>query len=109
MAAACGLGVRRWDLCLGLALGVSVGLALRTAGMLYVFGMLALPALAARQVCRETWQLFILAPLLGLAVAVLGFVAGNYYDIPQAPLSVLLLAAAQPLLALGARVLGCRR
>lgn len=97
MATAVGLRTARWEVGLALALGIVLGASLRTGGMLYSFGCLVLPGLVARYLCRETRTMFLAAPLAGLAAAVAGFTLGNGWDVPPAPLSVLLLAAALPL------------
>jgi ABC-type Mn2+/Zn2+ transport system permease subunit len=65
-----------------------MGVTIHTAGMLYAFGCLVLPALVAKNVCRATLPMFLVAPLIGLVVAVVGFVAGNVFDCNEAQLTV---------------------
>ena len=94
MAIACGLTVRRIELIMALAIGLILGLALRASGMLYAFGYLVLPALFARQLCRNMRTVFIVAPIAALLIAVAAFAIGNHWDLPQAPLAVSLMAVA---------------
>lgn len=91
MAAAVGLRHRRWLVGLALWLGVSVGLSIRVSGTLYTFGCLVLPALIAKHWVREVRHLVLLAPLVALAAAVLGFVAAHHWDTPPAHTVVALL------------------
>ena len=97
MAEVLGLRVRAWNVGLALVLGLVVGLAIRTSGLLYTFGCLVLPALLAKQICREVRPLFWVAPLLALGFAGAGFVVANHFDFPPAQMTVALLAAAWPL------------
>lgn len=91
-ARAVGLRVRLWEVGLALVLGAVIGLCLRIGGLLYTFGALVLPGLAACKLCRELRALLWVAPCLALAGAVAGFVAGNHWDLPPAALTVALLA-----------------
>jgi ABC-type Mn2+/Zn2+ transport system permease subunit len=93
MAAAVGLRVERWSAAIALALGLAVGLSMHCAGLLYTFGCLVLPPLIARNVVREVRPMFIVAPLVALATATVGFVLANYYDYPPAQMTVALLCA----------------
>jgi ABC-type Mn2+/Zn2+ transport system permease subunit len=93
MAAAVGMRTRRWDAALAVWLGLVVGGAMRSAGLLYTFGSLVLPALAAVSLCRETRSLFVVAPLLALLAGVVGFVLANHYDDPPGQMAVVVQAA----------------
>ena len=98
MAMAVGLDVRAWDRGLAIALGAAVGLAIHVSGVVYTFGCLVLPALVAKNVCREVRQMLVVSPLVALAAAIAGFVVANDYDLPPgqaavAMLSVLLVGA----------------
>jgi ABC-type Mn2+/Zn2+ transport system permease subunit len=93
MAAAVGMRTAWWELGGALWLGLTVGLSITVAGMLYAFGCLVLPALAARNLCREVRSMFVVAPALALAAAVAGFVFANHYDYPPAQMTVALLCA----------------
>jgi ABC-type Mn2+/Zn2+ transport system permease subunit len=91
MAAAVGLNLKLWGLVTSAWLGLAVGLAIRTSGMLYTFGCLVLPALAAKSLCREVRAMFVVAPLVSLGAGVLGFILANHYDFPPAQMTVALL------------------
>lgn len=88
MAAAVGMRPGRWDAALAVALGLTVGLGMRATGLLYTFGSLVLPTVAAASLCRESRHLFWAAPLIALVCAVVGFVLANHYDDPPAQMAV---------------------
>jgi zinc transport system permease protein len=94
MAAAVGLRVARWAGGMAIWLGLVVGLSMRVSGMLYTFGSLVLPALIAKNVCREVATMFVVAPCVALGTSGLGFVVANYYDYPPAQMTVALLSLA---------------
>ncbi len=96
-AAAAGVPVRLMETISAVWLGLGVGLAIRVSGMLYTFGCLVLPALAAKSLCREVRTMFIAAPCFGVGVACIGFVVANHHDFPPAQLTIALMAAALPL------------
>jgi ABC-type Mn2+/Zn2+ transport system permease subunit len=91
MAAAVGMRVRAWAVMNCAWLGLVVGLSIRSAGMLYTFGCLVLPALVAKNLCREVRTMFVVAPLVAVCTAAIGFVLANHYDDPPAQMSVALL------------------
>lgn len=91
MAVAVGLGRRRWQAGTAIALGLSVGLSIHSAGMIYSFGCLVLPALVARNLCREVAPMLWIAPAVGLVSAVAAFVVADAWDVPPAQLTVALL------------------
>ena len=93
MAASVGLPVRFMNAALAVTLGIAVGLAIRVSGMLYTFGCLVLPAMAAKALCREVAQMFWVAPIVGVASAVAAFVFANEYDYPPGQMTVAVLAA----------------
>jgi ABC-type Mn2+/Zn2+ transport system permease subunit len=90
MAAAVGIRTTLWAACLAAWLGLAVGLSMRATGLLYTFGCLVLPPLVATAVCRETRTLFVVAPLVAIATAVIGFVLANHTDDPPAQMAVAL-------------------
>jgi len=96
MALAVGLSPRRWNTLLAIWLGISVGLSIRVSGTLYTFGCLVLPALVAKQLCREMRPLLWVSPLVGMAGALMGFALAHQLDWPPAHTTVALLAAALP-------------
>jgi zinc/manganese transport system permease protein len=91
MAAAVGMRLKPWAFATSAWLGLAVGLSIRSAGMLYTFGCLVLPALVAKNVCREVRPMFIVAPTIALGAGAAGFVLANHYDDPPAPMTVALL------------------
>lgn len=99
LATARALGVRTawWSIGLALWLGLSIGLSIRIAGMLYTFGFLVLPALVAKNICREVRSMFLIAPVVALATGITAFVLSNYWDFPPGQMSVALLSALLPL------------
>ena len=88
MAASTGLSLRTWSTGLALWLGVAVGCAIKTAGLLFTFGCLVLPALTAKALAREIRPLFLLAPALALATSVAGFILAHRADFPPAQTTV---------------------
>jgi ABC-type Mn2+/Zn2+ transport system permease subunit len=93
MASAVGMRRRLWTALVAVWLGLAVGLSIRVGGTLYAFGCLVLPALVARNLCREVRGVLVLAPVLALAAAVCGFVAAHSADTPPAHTTVALLCA----------------
>jgi ABC-type Mn2+/Zn2+ transport system permease subunit len=91
MAAAVGMRLKPWALVTSAWLGLAVGLSIRSAGMLYTFGCLVLPALVAKNLCREVRPMFIVAPLVAVSTGAVGFVLANHYDDPPAQMTVALL------------------
>jgi zinc transport system permease protein len=87
----------RWEFAIAVWIGLIAGLAIRVSGLLYVFGCLVLPALAARNLCREVRNQFWVAPLLAIVVAVIGFTVANHHDLPPAQVTIALLAGILPL------------
>jgi ABC-type Mn2+/Zn2+ transport system permease subunit len=59
--------------------------------MLYTFGCLVLPALAAKNLCREVRYMFLAAPLVGLVIGVIGSILANSHDYPPGQMTVFLL------------------
>jgi ABC-type Mn2+/Zn2+ transport system permease subunit len=89
-ALAHGLRVGLWTRASSLWLGLAVGLAIRSSGMLFTLGSLVLPALVARNLCREMRAMFIVAPSVGLAGSLAGFVLAHDWDLPPAQVTVAL-------------------
>jgi ABC-type Mn2+/Zn2+ transport system permease subunit len=90
-AAALGMKTRLWNLAISAWLGLSVGLSIRVSGTLYTFGCLALPALIAKNLCREVRSMFLAAPALAVGSGILGFILANRFDFPPAQMTVALL------------------
>jgi ABC-type Mn2+/Zn2+ transport system permease subunit len=91
MAAAVGMRLKLWALVTSGWLGLAVGLSIRSAGMLYTFGCLVLPALVAKNLCREVRPMFVVAPIVALGAGTVGFVLANHFDDPPAQVTVVLL------------------
>jgi ABC-type Mn2+/Zn2+ transport system permease subunit len=91
MAAAVGMRVRPWAVISSAWLGLVVGFSIRSSGMLYTFGCLVLPALVAKNICREVRPMFLVAPVVAAGTAAVGFVLANHYDDPPAQMTVALL------------------
>ena len=92
MAGAVGMRVGLWSTGSAIWLGLLVGFSIHVSGMLYTFGTLVLPALIAKNLCREVGPLFLVAPLVAAGAGVTGFVLANHYDFAQAQMTVALLA-----------------
>ena len=92
MAAAVGMRVSWWAAGAAIWLGLVIGLSMRVSGMLYTFGILVLPALVAKNLCREVRLVFLTSPLIALSVGTIGFVLANHYDYPPAQMTVALLS-----------------
>jgi ABC-type Mn2+/Zn2+ transport system permease subunit len=107
MAVASGIRVRAWNLLSAAWLGLVIGLAIKVSGMLFSFGCLVLPALVAKNLCREIRTMFGVAPLVAVGAAAVGFVLAHGTDSPPAQMTVALLSAAL-LAAWGVRALRSR-
>jgi ABC-type Mn2+/Zn2+ transport system permease subunit len=88
MAGAVGMRLPLWRFGTASWLAVTVGLAIHSAGMIYTFGCLVLPAMAARKLCREVRTMFLVAPLVAFGATVAAFVIANDADMPPAQLAV---------------------
>jgi ABC-type Mn2+/Zn2+ transport system permease subunit len=88
MASAIGMKMKIWSLTTSAWLGLAVGLSIRTSGMLYTFGCLILPALAAKNLCREVRFMFLVAPAVAVGIGGIGFLLANHYDYPPGQLTV---------------------
>jgi ABC-type Mn2+/Zn2+ transport system permease subunit len=90
MASAIGMKMKIWSLATSAWLGLAVGLSIRASGMLYTFGCLVLPALVAKNLCREVRHMFLVAPVVALLLGITGFVLANGYDYPPGQMTVAL-------------------
>ncbi len=88
MAAAVGMRIALWNVALATWLGLVIGLAMRVTGLLFSFGTLVLPSVAAAALCRETVTMFMVAPLIAFVTCALGFVLANHYDDPPGQMAV---------------------
>ena len=69
----------------------TTGLSIHVAGMTYAFGCLVLPALVAKNLCREVRTMFLVAPVVGIVAAFAAFVLANHHDYPPGQTAVALL------------------
>ena len=90
MAMAIGMKMKIWSLATSAWLGLAVGLSIRTSGMLYTFGCLILPALVAKNLCREVRTMFWVAPAVAVGTGVIGFLFANHYDYPPGQMTIAL-------------------
>jgi ABC-type Mn2+/Zn2+ transport system permease subunit len=104
MAAAAGMRTRLWTAAMALWLGITIGLSIRVAGVLYAFGCLVLPALIATNLCREMRPLFVVAPFVAVTTGAVGFIVAHHYDLPPAQMTVGLLCGVLALARLVARL-----
>jgi ABC-type Mn2+/Zn2+ transport system permease subunit len=88
MASAIGMKMRIWSLTTSAWLGLAVGLSIRTSGMLYTFGCLILPALVAKNLCREVRYMFWVAPAVAVGTGIIGFLLANHYDYPPGQMTI---------------------
>lgn len=93
MAAAIGMRVGVWSLGLAMALGLGAGLAIRSSGLLFTFGCLVLPALVAKNLCREATAMFLIAPIVAVASVLVGLMLANQHDFPPGQIIVAVQAA----------------
>ncbi len=87
-AAAIGIRVARWEVWLAVLLGLSLGWSLHVAGLLYTFGALILPAMAARLLSRELGTMAWLTPVLAVGCAIIGTGCADVWDLPPAQVVV---------------------
>jgi ABC-type Mn2+/Zn2+ transport system permease subunit len=90
MASAIGMRMKIWGLATSAWLGLAVGLSIRASGMLYTFGCLVLPALVAKNLCREVRYMFLVAPIVAVGTGAIGFLVANQYDYPPGQMTVAL-------------------
>ncbi len=90
MASAIGMRMKIWSLATSAWLGLAVGLSIRASGMLYTFGCLVLPALVAKNLCREVRYMFLVAPIVAIGTGAIGFLVANQYDFPPGQMTVAL-------------------
>jgi ABC-type Mn2+/Zn2+ transport system permease subunit len=87
-AATVGMRTKWWHSAVAIWLGVTVGLSLSVGGTMYTFGCLVLPAMIAKNICRQVRTMFLIAPLVGLLVSIVSFILANHYNYEFAQLTV---------------------
>lgn len=99
-AQAAGLRVGLLAALINVWLGLCLGLAIKTSGMLFSFGALVLPALIARTFCREVRQMALWVPLIAAGGALVAFFLAHALNYPPGQVAValwcLMLAVAAP-------------
>jgi ABC-type Mn2+/Zn2+ transport system permease subunit len=88
LARACGVATGVLDRVIAVWLGIVVAWSIHVAGVLFAFGALVLPALAAKNVCREVRQMLVVAPVLSLVTTLAALVVANAYDYPPGQMAV---------------------
>jgi ABC-type Mn2+/Zn2+ transport system permease subunit len=88
MASTVGMRTARWSLGIAAWLGLVIGLSMETAGLLYTFGCLMLPAVIARNVNREVAPMLFVAPAVAVAATACGFLVAHDRDYPPAQMAV---------------------
>jgi ABC-type Mn2+/Zn2+ transport system permease subunit len=88
MAQACGVATSTIDRALAVWLGIVVATSIHVAGVLFAFGSLVLPALTAKNLCREIRQMLVAAPLLSVLATLAALIAANAYDYPPGQMAV---------------------
>lgn len=90
MAMAIGMKMKFWNMITSAWLGLAIGLSIRASGMLYTFGCLVLPALIAKNLCREIRFMFLVAPVVAMGTGWMGFLLAHHFDYPPGQLTVAL-------------------
>lgn len=87
-AAVHGLPVRRFEIAAAILVGAVLGQAILATGLLFTFGAVVLPVLAARDLAGSLRGVLVLAPVLGVASMLLGFSLAHRHDLPPAQVAV---------------------
>jgi ABC-type Mn2+/Zn2+ transport system permease subunit len=90
MAVATGMKIGLWNGILSIWFGLAIGLSIRSSGMLYTFGCLVLPALVAKNLCREVRSMFLVSPVVAVVTGFIAFILANHYDYPPGQMTVTL-------------------
>ncbi len=88
-----------WDGLLFLLIGVTISMAVLSAGPLVTFGFLLLPPLIARSVARNMTQFAVIGMAVGGVTAIAGFCLADRWDVPVGPTDVALLGCIYLLMA----------
>ncbi|MFS0693669.1 metal ABC transporter permease [Streptomyces nitrosporeus] len=89
-----GLPVRLLNLLVAVTAAVTVTVAMRVVGLLLVSALMVVPVAAAQQIARSFKVTFVVAVVIGTAVALAGTVTSYYQDVPPGATIVLLAIAA---------------
>jgi len=85
MAIALGRRSGAWDVALFTIIGLTISLGVMTVGPLVVFAMLLIPPLAALRLVRGMVHISVLAAVIGVGSALVGFYVSFRYDLPLGP------------------------
>jgi ABC-type Mn2+/Zn2+ transport system permease subunit len=91
MAVSLKKNVLGWDTLLFTVIGLTISMSVLSVGPLVTFGFLLLPALIAHQLANSMRQFVVIAPLVGVGSAFLGFYIAYRWDLPVGPTDVALL------------------
>ncbi|BAM03716.1 metal ABC transporter permease [Phycisphaera mikurensis] len=100
LAAAIGLRLWAWNLGLAVACGLTLGLAVRSTGVLYAFAVLALPVMIAKQFSGRVRDLLVAAPAVAVGCGLLGLYLAYDFDLPPGQVIAVLLCLLLTLAAL---------
>ena len=91
MATAVGMRMSIWSFVSAVWLGVSVGLAISSSGLLFTFGCLVLAPLVAKNVLRELRPMLLVAPVVAVVATAASFVMADRFGYPPGQLTVVAL------------------
>jgi len=91
MAVSLKKNVMGWDALLFAVIGLTISVSVLSVGPLVTFGFLLLPALIAHQLASSMRQFAVLAAVIGVVSAFLGFCIAYRWDLPVGPTDVALL------------------
>jgi ABC-type Mn2+/Zn2+ transport system permease subunit len=100
-AEAAGMRAASYDLLIYLSLGITIGVTMKVAGILFVFGSLVVPPFFALLLFRRTAVIFAAAVLFSLATSFIGVILSITLDWPTSPSA---LVAAGALVSIAAAV-----
>jgi ABC-type Mn2+/Zn2+ transport system permease subunit len=92
-----------WDALLFLLIGLTISMAVLSAGPLVSFGFLLIPPLTAHVLAKNMWQFLLLASGIGGASALIGFYIAYRWNLPVGPTDVALLGVIYGLIFFGAK------
>ncbi len=84
-----GVSVQRWNFLFFFSLGLAMAVFVRNSGVIFLFGCLLLPPLAAMGLVKSVKSVLWVSPLLAVVAVVLGLECSFRYDLPATPLMVI--------------------
>lgn len=91
MATAVGMRMSIWSLVTATWLGITVGLAISSSGLLFTFGCLVLPPLVAKNILRELRPMLLVAPIVAVVATAVSFLLADHFGYPPGQLTVVVL------------------